>query len=189
MSNDLNVSIIECRLVDNAEMKYSKNGKPMLKYAVATNHTKDQVSYFDCIQFGDYVQKIAQYMTKGKKITIQGELKQNRWKDQSGKQQSKTEINVNKVSFHADGQQRQQQAPQQTQQQQPNQYQQQPQQQYQQPPQQYQQPTQQQRQQPPNNTQQQGNDYNAAIDNAVNDLDNVTYDDPYNNSNDDKIPF
>ena len=60
----------------------------------------DEVSYFDFVMFGQYAEKISQYIQKGKKVCIKAEPRQNRWQDKETKKtRSKIEFVVESVQF------------------------------------------------------------------------------------------
>ena len=98
-----------------------------------TGEWEDHPNYIDCTMFGERAAKIAQYLTKGTKVAIDGKLRYSSWVDNQGNKRSKLDAVIDDIEFMSNRQQGgQQQRPQQYQQYQ----------QYQQPQQQYQQPQQ-----------------------------------------------
>jgi len=102
---DNNSVSINGRLVREAELKFSTGGTAILKFSIAVNRSvkkgdkwEDEASFFDCTFFGKMAESVNQYLSKGKQVSIVGELVQNRW-EKDGKQMSRVEINVNHVQL------------------------------------------------------------------------------------------
>ena len=58
--------------------------------------------FFDVVLFGRQGESINQYLTKGKQVAIQGELRQDRW-EQDGQSRSKVEIVATNVQLLGGG--------------------------------------------------------------------------------------
>ena len=104
--NDLNSVIIVGNLTKDIEVKYTQSGSAIGNISIASNRSKkqgdqwvDEVSYFDVVLFGKSVENLQQYLTKGKKVAVQGHLKQDRWKDQQGNNKSKISIISESIQF------------------------------------------------------------------------------------------
>jgi len=50
------------------------NGKPVLNFSVAVNEGKDRTTWFECALWGDRVNTVGQYITKGSKIAVTGSV-------------------------------------------------------------------------------------------------------------------
>lgn len=74
-------------------------GTQICSFSVAVEEVrKDEkyTSYFECVLFGKSVNAFCQIMAKGRKVCVQGSLKQDRWKDkETGGNRSKVTIFVN----------------------------------------------------------------------------------------------
>lgn len=102
---DLNHVMLIGRLTRDAELKYTPNGFAVANISLATNRRKksgdqwvDEVSYFDVQLFGKSAEGLKQYLTKGKQIAVDGELRQDRW-EQDGQSRSRVLINANNVQL------------------------------------------------------------------------------------------
>ena len=102
---DVNSVVLIGRLTRDAELKYTSSGVAICKFSLAVNRSKksgdrweDEVSFFDCTSFGRSAEAVSQYMTKGKQIGIQGELRQDRW-EKDGQSRSKVEVIANTVQL------------------------------------------------------------------------------------------
>ena len=107
---DLAVAVIVGRLTRDAELKYTNSGQPVCHFAVATSsRTKkgdqwvDESNYWDVDLWGKRGETINQYLTKGKLVAIQGDMRQDRW-EQDGQTRMKVRINANDVQFLGTGQ-------------------------------------------------------------------------------------
>ena len=133
---------ISGNLTRDAELRSTQSGMAILSVGIAVNDRRknnqtgeweDHPNYIDCTMFGERAAKIAQYLTKGTKVAIDGKLRYSSWVDNQGNKRSKLDAVIDDIEFMSNRQQGgQQQRPQQYQQYQ----------QYQQPQQQYQQPQQ-----------------------------------------------
>lgn len=93
------------RLTKDAELSFIPNtGTPKLNYtlAVERNYQKDKnnkkVDFINCEAIGKHCENLAQYVTKGKLVLVEGELNI----DQSEKEGEKryfTKVKVNKLEF------------------------------------------------------------------------------------------
>jgi single-strand DNA-binding protein len=72
--------------------------------AIACNHAerfvnRENVSYFVIECWDKLAENCAMYLKKGSKVTVQGSLRQDRWKDAEGKTRSKVKIVAQNVRF------------------------------------------------------------------------------------------
>jgi len=102
---DVNSVVLIGRLTRDAELKYTSSGVAICKFSIAVNRSRksgdrweDEASFFDCTAFGRSAEAVSQYMTKGKQIGVQGELRQDRW-EKDGQNRSKVEIIANTVQL------------------------------------------------------------------------------------------
>lgn len=89
------------------EIKVTPSGTAVLSLSLAVNDTKknaqgeweDVVDFFDCKVFGKRAESLAQYITKGSKLTINGRLHQDRWQAQDGTNRSRVSIIVQDIEL------------------------------------------------------------------------------------------
>lgn len=103
---DINKVILVGRLCSDAILKYTNSGTANSKLSIAVNRRKkvgdkweEEVSFFDVNVWGKTAESLNQYLTKGKQIGVEGELRQNRWTDKEGQNRSKVEINANNIQL------------------------------------------------------------------------------------------
>ena len=102
---DLSVAVIVGRLTRDAELKYTSSGQPVCSFSVATSSRVkkqdqwvDESSFWDVDLWGKRAESINQYLTKGKLVAVQGDMRQDRW-EKDGQQRSKVVLNVRSVDF------------------------------------------------------------------------------------------
>jgi len=102
---DVNIVVLVGRLTRDAELKYTNSGMPICRFSVAVNRSRkqgdqwvDEASFFEVDYWGKGGEAVNQYLTKGKQVAVEGELKQDRW-EQDGQSRSKVIVNANNVQL------------------------------------------------------------------------------------------
>lgn len=96
--NDLNRVVLIGRLTRDSELKYTNTGSAICKFSVAVNRRRksgdnwvDEANFFDVAAWGKMGESLNPYLTKGKQVAVEGELRQDRW-EQDGQARSRVEI-------------------------------------------------------------------------------------------------
>lgn len=93
---DINSVTMIGRLTSDPQKEFLPSGTAKTRFSIANNYyvpnKEDQVNFFDVTAFGKLADTCAQYLTKGKQIAIQGQLRQSRWQDKDGSKKSRIEI-------------------------------------------------------------------------------------------------
>jgi single-strand DNA-binding protein len=107
--NDINRVIILGRLTRDAELKYTSGGSAVSKFSIAVNRRRkqgdqwvDEANFFDVTVWGKQAESLNQYLTKGKQIGVEGELRQDRW-EQDGQPRSRVEIHAVNIQLLGGG--------------------------------------------------------------------------------------
>lgn len=103
----LNTVAVTGNLTRDSELRATKNDSFILTFSIAVNERRkqedgtweDEPSYFDCKLFGKRAQGAASYLVKGTKVTVQGKLRQERWKTKDGQSRSSVLIVVDEFEF------------------------------------------------------------------------------------------
>ena len=105
MAADINHVILVGRLTRDVELKYTNSGMAVGKLGIAVNRRRknndgwvDEVSFFNVTIWGKTAESLQPYLTKGKQIAVDGELRQNRW-EQNGQTRSTVEISANNIQL------------------------------------------------------------------------------------------
>lgn len=86
---------------------YLANGTAVARISIACSRSRktadgqraDEASFFDITIWGKTAENLKSYLTKGKKIAVQGFLKQDRWKDQQGNNRSRVSVVAENVQL------------------------------------------------------------------------------------------
>lgn len=94
------------RVVRDAEMKVMADGMKIATFSIATNRSYKnekgefvQVgNFFPLSVYNSYAEKVLPYLTKGRKVIIDGYLKQDKW-EKDGVKKSATAIGVRNIQL------------------------------------------------------------------------------------------
>lgn len=90
------------------EMQSTPSGQSVAKFSVATSRKwksrdgerKEETQWHNCVAWGRTAEVIAQYVTKGKQLYVEGRMQTNSWEDrETGKKQYRTEVIVENFQF------------------------------------------------------------------------------------------
>ncbi len=105
----INKVIVTGNLTRDAELRSTPSGAQLLNVGIAVNDRRrnrqtdqweDYANFFDCTMWGERAQKIAQYLTKGTKVAIEGRLHYSAWDDKNtGQRRSKVDITITDIEF------------------------------------------------------------------------------------------
>ncbi len=112
----INNVIISGNLTRNAELRTSKSGVHVSEFCIAVNERvrnangeyEDYPNFIDCVLFGKRAESLSQYLTKGLKVAVSGNLSQQRWTDDKGNNRSRIRVIVNELDLMSRIQQAQQ---------------------------------------------------------------------------------
>jgi single-strand DNA-binding protein len=103
-----NKVILIGNLSRDVELKYTPNGTGVAKFGLATNRTyidastkekKQEVMFIDITMFGRSAETANQWLSKGKKVLIEGRLVLDQWTDNNGQKRSKHSVVAEKMQF------------------------------------------------------------------------------------------
>lgn len=112
----INKCVISGNLTRDMEIRTTASGMAIGRFGVAVNERRknqqtgeweDVPSFVDCVMFGRRAEALAQYLTKGAKVAIEGHLRYSTWEDRNGGgKRSKLEVVVEEVELmsRTDGQ-------------------------------------------------------------------------------------
>jgi single-strand DNA-binding protein len=106
MARSVNQVIIMGNLTRDPELRQTPSGQSVVSFSMALNRSyKDQsgewqeaTDYIDVSAWGPLAERVAQYMTKGRRALVQGRLQSRSW-EQDGQKRSKVEVLANDVTF------------------------------------------------------------------------------------------
>lgn len=89
------------------EMRFTSSGKPVTSFSLATSRfstasdgerTKE-TEWFNIVAWSRLAETCNQFLTKGKQVYVEGELRTNTWEGQDGQKRSRVEVHANRVIF------------------------------------------------------------------------------------------
>jgi single-strand DNA-binding protein len=106
MARSVNQVIIMGNLTRDPELRQTPSGQSVVSFSLALNRSyKDQsgewqeaTDYIDVVAWGPLAERVAQYMTKGRRALVQGRLQSRSW-EQEGQKRTKVEVLANDVTF------------------------------------------------------------------------------------------
>lgn len=104
---NINHIIVEGNLTKAAELSRWSDGTPYIRFTIANNeyYKKENgeyesiPSFFDCQCKGAYAEAMSKHLLKGRRITVDGRLKQQRWTDDQRIKHSAIVIRVKEISL------------------------------------------------------------------------------------------
>ena len=106
MSGSINKVIIVGNMVADPEVRRMPNGDPVVNLRIATNESwkdkgsgerREKVEYHRVVIFNEHLAKVAeQYVRKGSKVYVEGQIQTRKWTDQQGQDKYNTEIVLNR---------------------------------------------------------------------------------------------
>ena len=109
------------RLTRSVDIRYLESGIAIANFVVASSkkfktqsgEQKEETTFVECVAFSKLGEMCNQYLQKGSKIYIIGELKLQQWTDQQGQKRSKHSITIDSMEMLDSKQDSQQNQPQQ----------------------------------------------------------------------------
>jgi single-strand DNA-binding protein len=98
----MNVVILTGRLTDDLELRYTQQGTPCTTFNLAVDRAtkEDNADFPTCVLWRDTAERACQYLHKGSKVVVRGELRTRSYEDaQTGKKHKVTEVQVDRWEF------------------------------------------------------------------------------------------
>jgi single-strand DNA-binding protein len=89
------------------EMRYTPNGKAVTSFRMATNRryttssgeSKEETEWFRVNVWGRQAESCNQFLSKGKRVYVEGRLRSQNWEGQDGQMRTSLEVSANRVIF------------------------------------------------------------------------------------------
>src|SRR5579872_5228113 len=106
MARSLNQVTLMGNLTRDPELRQTPTGQNVTSFSLALNRSyKDQsgewqeaTDYIDIVAWGPLAERVAQYLSKGRRCLVQGRLQSRSW-EQDGQKRNKVEVVANDVTF------------------------------------------------------------------------------------------
>ena len=101
MGYNNNISVVG-NVTRDPELRFTQGGMAVASFGLAWNKRKqdgeDEVSFFDVTCWRSLAENVAESITKGTRVVVQGTLSQRSWENQEGERRSKVEIVADEVA-------------------------------------------------------------------------------------------
>ncbi|HJX03787.1 MAG TPA: single-stranded DNA-binding protein [Dehalococcoidia bacterium] len=89
------------------EMRFTPNGNPVTSFRLAVGRTyntqegerRQETDWFSIVTWGKQAESCNQYLTKGKRIFVEGRFVTSTWEGQDGQKRTRYEVNASRVIF------------------------------------------------------------------------------------------
>src|SRR5450631_1263898 len=106
MARSFNQAILMGNLTRDPELRQTPNGQNVVSFSLALNRSykdssgewKEVTDYVDIVAWAGLAERVAQYLTKGRRCMVVGRLQSRSW-EQDGQKRSKVEVLANDVTF------------------------------------------------------------------------------------------
>jgi single-strand DNA-binding protein len=103
----VNLVILFGNLGADPELRYAKDGQPILSLRLATrdgyldkaNVWQEQTEWHNVVVFGKRAEPLAKLLRKGSTILVHGKLKTRSWDDKDGKKHYATEVRADNIEL------------------------------------------------------------------------------------------
>jgi single-strand DNA-binding protein len=106
MARSLNQVTLMGNLTRDPELRQTPSGQSVTSFSLALNRSykdasgewQEATDYIDIVCWGPLAERVAQYLSKGRRSLVQGRLQSRSW-EQEGQKRSKVEVLANDVTF------------------------------------------------------------------------------------------
>src|SRR3954468_5351811 len=106
MARSLNQVTLMGNLTRDPELRQTPTGQNVTSFSLALNRNykdssgewQEATDYIDIVCWGPLAERVAQYLSKGRRCLVQGRLQSRSW-EQDGQKRSKVEVLANDVTF------------------------------------------------------------------------------------------
>lgn len=106
MARSVNQVTLMGNLTRDPELRQTPNGQSVCSFSLALNRSykgsngewQEATDYVDIVAWANLGERVAQYLTKGRRCLVIGRLQSSSW-EQDGKKRSKVEVIANDVTF------------------------------------------------------------------------------------------
>ena len=89
------------------EMRYTPNGNPVTSFRLAAGRTyttsegerRQETEWFSVVSWNQLAEQCNQFLTKGRRVYVEGRLKSNTWTGNDGQTRFRNEVVANSVLF------------------------------------------------------------------------------------------
>ena len=106
MARSLNQVFLMGNLTRDPELRQIPSGQSVCSFSLALNRSykdasgewQEATDFIDVVAWGPLAERVAQYLSKGRRCLVQGRMQSRSW-EQDGQKRSKVEVLANDVTF------------------------------------------------------------------------------------------
>jgi single-strand DNA-binding protein len=106
MARSVNQVILMGNLTRDPELRQTPSGQNVVSFSLALNRAykdqsgdwKEATDFIDVVAWGPLAERVSQYVTKGRRVLVQGRMQSRSW-EQDGQKRSKVEVLASDVTF------------------------------------------------------------------------------------------
>lgn len=111
MSRGINKVILIGNLGQDPETRYTQSGAAVTNFSMATSESwkdkqsgdhEERTEWHRCVAFGRVAEVCGEYLRRGSKVYVEGQLRTRKWQDQAGVDRYTTEIVVREMQMLGD---------------------------------------------------------------------------------------
>jgi single-strand DNA-binding protein len=103
----LNKVLLIGNVGSDPEMRFTPNGSPVTTFRIATSRNfttaegerKQETEWFSVVSWNKLAETCNQFLTKGKRVYVEGSLRTRTWEGQDGQKRSRVEVVASRVIF------------------------------------------------------------------------------------------
>lgn len=98
----INNVVLTGRLTADPEIRYTSNGTPVTTFTLAVNRnfeSEQEADFIRMIAWNKRAEIIADYLTKGSLIGVEGAIRTRSWEDEDGEWHNITEVEIRQLTF------------------------------------------------------------------------------------------
>jgi len=106
----VNKVILVGNLGRDPELRYTKNGQAVANFTLATTENwsrdgnrEERTEWHRIVAWGKTAELCTQYLTKGRTVYIEGQIRTREWEDKEGHKRQTTEVHAQTVQFLGSG--------------------------------------------------------------------------------------
>ncbi len=108
MAGSLNKVMLIGNVGRDPEMRYTASGEPVTTFSVAvsrrwkdrnTNEPREETEWFNIVTWRQLAETCNQFVTKGRKVYVEGRLQTRSWEGQDGQKHYRTEVQAQTVTL------------------------------------------------------------------------------------------
>lgn len=99
---DVNRFVCTGRLTDDPELRFTSDGRAVVRFAVAVNRRlgeTEETLFLPVVAWGNLAENVDRYLTKGRRVALDGRLQLRKWTTAAGEPRKEIRLVAEEVNF------------------------------------------------------------------------------------------